>query len=197
MSSPAKEARATVIPALQYRDAAAAVDWLCRAFGFEQRMVVPGENGSIAHAELTFGNGMIMLGSRQENEFGRLLTEPRQAGAVTQAVYLIVDDADAHYARATRRAPRSSSISRPRTTGGATTPAATRKAMCGRSGRTIRGRRSRSYSVNSFSIAATTRGSIGSTLVGKVAAIRPSRPIRYLWKFHDGASNGRSSAAHR
>jgi len=77
MSSSAKETRATVIPALQYRDAAAAVDWLCRAFGFEQRMVVPGENGSIAHAELTFGNGMIMLGSQHENEFGRLLMEPR------------------------------------------------------------------------------------------------------------------------
>ena len=82
------------------RDAPAAIDWLCTAFGFTRRMVVPDEDGGIAHAELTFGNGMIMLGSRRENEFGRLLTEPRQAGAVTQAVYVIVDDADAHYARA-------------------------------------------------------------------------------------------------
>jgi uncharacterized glyoxalase superfamily protein PhnB len=96
----AKQTRATIVPALQYRDAPAAVDWLCRAFGFTRRMVVPGENGTIAHAELVFGNGMIMLGSRKSNEFGRLLTEPRQAGAVTQAVYLIVEDADAHYARA-------------------------------------------------------------------------------------------------
>jgi uncharacterized glyoxalase superfamily protein PhnB len=100
MAELAKQTRATIVPALQYRDAAAAIDWLCKAFGFTQRMVVPDEEGGIAHAELTFGNGMIMLGSRRENEFGRLLTEPQQAGAVTQAVYLIVADADAHYARA-------------------------------------------------------------------------------------------------
>jgi uncharacterized glyoxalase superfamily protein PhnB len=100
MAELAKQTRATIIPALQYRDAAAAIDWLCSAFGFAQRMVVRDEDGGIAHAELTFGNGMIMLGSRRENEFGRLLTEPHQAGAVTQAVYLIVEDADAHYARA-------------------------------------------------------------------------------------------------
>jgi len=100
MADLAKQTRATIVPALQYRDAPAAIDWLCTAFGFTRRMVVPDEDGGIAHAELTFGNGMIMLGSRRENEFGRLLTEPRQAGAVTQAVYVIVDDADAHYARA-------------------------------------------------------------------------------------------------
>jgi uncharacterized glyoxalase superfamily protein PhnB len=100
MSAYAKQTRATVIPALQYRDAPAAVDWLCQTFGFEKRMVVPGENGTIAHAELTFGNGMVMLGSRKDTDYGRLLTEPRQAGAVTQGLYAIVDDADAHYARA-------------------------------------------------------------------------------------------------
>jgi uncharacterized glyoxalase superfamily protein PhnB len=61
--SAAKETKCTVIPALRYRDAAAAIDWLCRAFGFERHLVVPGENGGIAHAQLTMGNGMIMLGS--------------------------------------------------------------------------------------------------------------------------------------
>jgi uncharacterized glyoxalase superfamily protein PhnB len=100
MTKHAKQTRATVIPALQYRDAPAAVDWLCRAFGFEKRMVVPGESGTIAHAELAFGNGMIMLGSRKDTDYGRLLTEPSQAGAVTQGLYVIVDDADAHYAGA-------------------------------------------------------------------------------------------------
>jgi uncharacterized glyoxalase superfamily protein PhnB len=48
---------------LRYRDAQAAIEWLCRAFGFEKHLVVPGEGGTIAHAELSFGNGMIMLGS--------------------------------------------------------------------------------------------------------------------------------------
>ncbi len=55
--------RANIIPTLRYGDAAAAIDWLCRAFGFEKHLVVPGDNDTIAHAQLTLGNGMIMLGS--------------------------------------------------------------------------------------------------------------------------------------
>jgi uncharacterized glyoxalase superfamily protein PhnB len=60
-----------IIPALRYRNAAAAIDWLCDAFGFERKMVVPGEGGRVAHAELTLGNGMIMLGDGK-TEYGRL-----------------------------------------------------------------------------------------------------------------------------
>ncbi len=55
--------RSTVIPCLGYRDAAAAIDWLCANFGFEQRLVVPNDDGTIVHAQLSFGNGMVMLGS--------------------------------------------------------------------------------------------------------------------------------------
>ncbi|MGH9859018.1 MAG: VOC family protein, partial [Candidatus Acidiferrales bacterium] len=61
--SPAKETRATVIPCLRYQDAPAAIEWLCRVFGFEKHLVVPNPDGTIAHAQLSFGNGMIMLGS--------------------------------------------------------------------------------------------------------------------------------------
>jgi hypothetical protein len=50
--------------------------------------------------------------------------------------------------------------------------------------------------INSFSIAAITRGSPGSTAEVKLAFKWPSRPIRYLWKFQRGASSGRSIAAH-
>ncbi len=85
---------------MRYRDAAAAIEWLCQAVGFEKHMVVPGENGRILHAELTFGNGMIMLGSGIDNEFARLLRRPDEIGRVeTQTPYLIVEDADAHYAQ--------------------------------------------------------------------------------------------------
>ena len=91
----------TIIPTLRYRDAPAAIDWLCRAFGFEKHLVVPGDGGTIAHAQLTFGNGMIMLGSARDDEFGRLQMTPAQVGGVgTQSPYVIVADADAHYARA-------------------------------------------------------------------------------------------------
>jgi len=101
MSSLAKNSKATVIPCLRYRDAQAAIEWLCRAFGFEKHLVVPGGGGTIAHAELSFGNGMIMLGSVKESEFDRLMKQPDQiGGAETQAAYVIVSDADALYVRA-------------------------------------------------------------------------------------------------
>ena len=62
MSRP-KDTTATVVSSLRYQDAPKAIDWLCRAFGFERHLVVPGEGDTIAHAQLTFGRGMIMLGS--------------------------------------------------------------------------------------------------------------------------------------
>jgi uncharacterized glyoxalase superfamily protein PhnB len=96
----AKQTVATVIPALQYQDAPAAIDFLCRAFGFEKHAVYEGEGGSIAHAQLTLGNGMVMLGSAKETDYGELLVRPRAAGGVTMSVYVIVEDADAHFARA-------------------------------------------------------------------------------------------------
>lgn len=71
MSDGAKTAVASVIPCLRDRDAPAAIAWLRRAFGFAEHRVVPGENGTIAHAQLSFANGMIMLGSSDDGEFGR------------------------------------------------------------------------------------------------------------------------------
>jgi uncharacterized glyoxalase superfamily protein PhnB len=64
---------------------------------------VPNDDGTIAHAQLRFGNGMIMLGSAaaQETEFGRLMKQPDEiGGAETQSPYVVVDDADAVYTRA-------------------------------------------------------------------------------------------------
>ena len=99
----AKDTRSTVISCLRYRDAPAAIEWLCNTFGFEKHLVVPNEDGTIAHAQLSFGNGMIMLGSVQkdEAEFGRLMKQPDElGGGQTQSPYLIVNDADAVYASA-------------------------------------------------------------------------------------------------
>jgi uncharacterized glyoxalase superfamily protein PhnB len=96
----AKQTTATVVPALQYQDAPAAIDFLCRAFGFEKKAVYEGEGGTIAHAELTLGNGMVMLGSAKDTEYGKLLVRPRAAGGVTMSIYCIVEDADAHFMRA-------------------------------------------------------------------------------------------------
>lgn len=96
--------RVSMIPCLCYRDAPAAIDWLCRAFGFEKHAVYPDENQGIAHAQLTFGNGMVMVSSARaaDTEFGRLMTQPDDVGgAQTQTIYVVVQDADAAYETAT------------------------------------------------------------------------------------------------
>ena len=91
----------TIIPGMRYDDAPAAIDWLCRAFGFSPHLVVPDDMGGIAHAQLMLGNGMIMLGSvREDGEYGQLVTTPREAGARTQAAYVVIEEIDEHYRRA-------------------------------------------------------------------------------------------------
>jgi len=91
-----------IIPGLRYLDAPAAIDWLCEAFGFQRHLVVPGEKGRIAHAQLTHGGGMVMLGSEpHEGVFGELEKPPRMLGGmVSQSAYVVVDDVDAHHERA-------------------------------------------------------------------------------------------------
>ncbi len=101
VSGLAKNTTATLIPCLRYRDAPAAIAWLCGVFGFEQHAVYPGEGNTIAHAELSYGHGMIMLGSMHENEYGKLMKQPDEIGGhQTQTIYAIVGDADAVYRRA-------------------------------------------------------------------------------------------------
>ncbi|MEX2113648.1 MAG: VOC family protein [Pirellulales bacterium] len=98
-----KTNHSSAIPCLRYRDAPAAIRWLCQAFGFEEQTVVPNADGSIAHAQLRLGGGMIMLGSVHENAYGQLIKQPDEIGGLeTQSAYLVVADADAVYARVTR-----------------------------------------------------------------------------------------------
>ena len=101
MSSQAKHTTATIIPTFRYRDGPAAIEFLCRAFGFERHMVVPGPEGTIAHAQLGFGHGMIMLGSAGDSDYGNMVKTPAELGGVAgQSPYVVVADADAHYAQA-------------------------------------------------------------------------------------------------
>ena len=82
----AKPTKATIIPCLRYRDAPAAIEWLCAHFGFEKHLVVPNDDGTIAHAQLSFGHGMVMLGSvmNEATEFGLLVKQPDEVGAAHQ-----------------------------------------------------------------------------------------------------------------
>ena len=101
MTENAKSARTNVIATMRYRDAPAAIEWLCRAFGFERHLLVPEADGTIAHAQLVFGNGMIMLGSARDDEFGKMVKPPAAVGGVaTGGIYVIVEDVDRHHARA-------------------------------------------------------------------------------------------------
>ena len=94
--------RSTVIPAMRYRDAPAAIEWLCRVIGFEKHLVVPGPDNTIAHAQLTLGGGMLMLGSASNgSEFGNRIRQPDEIGGFeTQSAFVVVADADAVHARA-------------------------------------------------------------------------------------------------
>jgi uncharacterized glyoxalase superfamily protein PhnB len=87
---------------MRYRDCPAAIEWLCKALGFEKQAVYANPDGSIGHAQLTFGNGMIMLGSvGRETPASALVKQPDEiGGAETQAACLIVSDCDAVYASA-------------------------------------------------------------------------------------------------
>ena len=103
MTSQAKTCRSTIVPSLRYRDALAAMDWLICAFGFEKQAVYLGPDSTIVmHAQLTFGNGMVMLGSVDNGtEYGKLMAQPDEIGLrETKGVYLIVNDADAVHATA-------------------------------------------------------------------------------------------------
>lgn len=94
--------RSTVIPTLRYRNAPAMIDWLAKVFGFERHAVHEGPAGTIAHAELALNGGMIMLGSMKDDEYGRGFKSPAElGGAETRSVYIVVNDADAAYKRAT------------------------------------------------------------------------------------------------
>lgn len=87
-----------------YRDAPAAIDWLCRAFGFELRLRVEGEGGRIEHCELAYGDGLLMVAqedSQAARVWKRALRSPQSLGGLTtQTLMIFVDDAEAHCAQA-------------------------------------------------------------------------------------------------
>lgn len=105
MSKSAVATKSTIIPCLRYRDALAAIDWLCEVFGFEKQAVYTNPDGSVAHAQLTLGGGMLMIGSVvTDSEWGKLIRQPDDIGGdETQSPYLVVADADLVYERALKR----------------------------------------------------------------------------------------------
>ena len=85
----------SIYPTYHYRDARAAIDFLERAFGFERKAVHEDDAGRIQHAELRLGDGLIMLGDKQDTEWAQLAPPPGSGSA-----YVAVDDVDALAERA-------------------------------------------------------------------------------------------------
>ena len=84
-------------PYLFYSNAPAAIDFLCRAFGFEEQFRYPMPDGKIGHAELAHRKSLVMLASVWQ-EGGH--SSPLDLPAVHSQVFCAVDDVDAHYERA-------------------------------------------------------------------------------------------------
>jgi uncharacterized glyoxalase superfamily protein PhnB len=88
----------SIYPALRYTDANAAVAWLGQAFGFEEKAVFRDDDGTVQHAELRLGNGMVMLGQHRPGGF--FGDDPPDPAAAAQSIYVVVEDPDAHHDRA-------------------------------------------------------------------------------------------------
>jgi uncharacterized glyoxalase superfamily protein PhnB len=98
----------TVVPMLAYEDGVAALEWLSRAFGFRERRRMVGPDGRLAHGELEFDGGVVMLATpTPDYESPRRHRESCDAASRWSSVPYIIDgvlvnvaDVDAHFARA-------------------------------------------------------------------------------------------------
>ena len=98
----------TVVPMLSYEDCGAAADWLCQAFGFDERERYTDSDGRVTHVELRLGDGVVFLGyPGPEYESPRRHREGSEAAArwsslpyVIDGVWVGVEDAEAHVQRA-------------------------------------------------------------------------------------------------
>ncbi len=97
MANPPPADMPRITPNVPYEDLGKALDWLERAFGFQRRMVMPGDDGSIEHAEMHVEDSVVMFSPIGHGDFWRA---PSEVGGVTQSLYIYVDDVDAHCARA-------------------------------------------------------------------------------------------------
>src|SRR5882724_7931943 len=88
--------------AVYYQDPARAIDWLCRAFGFEVQIKIEGEGGKIEHSELVYGGGLVMVSdeARDPQKWPHRRAPASIGGANTQNLMVFVDDVEAHCARA-------------------------------------------------------------------------------------------------
>ena len=85
---------------LAYDHAGAAIDWLCKAFGFEVQLKVEGDNGTIVHSELVLGGALISLGDAKNDDRPWRKSPQQLGGKSTCSLCFYIDDVDAHCERA-------------------------------------------------------------------------------------------------
>jgi uncharacterized glyoxalase superfamily protein PhnB len=100
MTNYARQCKSTVIPGLYYRNAKLMIEWLCDTFGFERQLVVPGPEDIVMHSQLTFGNGMIMIGSSGSGSPNAALTGFSEESVRNEMLSLLVSDCTEIYAKA-------------------------------------------------------------------------------------------------
>ena len=97
-----------IVPFLGYENAAAAIDWLERAFGFREKPEARyADNGTIAHAELELEGARIFLSTPSGYASPRTLRAESETARrsydnpwVIDGHFVEVGDVEAHYERA-------------------------------------------------------------------------------------------------
>lgn len=90
-----------LMPLMRYRDLAEAMSWLEQAFGFEKQIAVSDNDGAAIYGQMTYRGSLMMMGAVRDTDLDKLMRQPDEVGDVeTQSCYIVVDDADEHYARA-------------------------------------------------------------------------------------------------
>src|SRR5262245_26119582 len=87
----------SVTPYLVLRGAAKAIDFYKRAFGAKEKLRMNTPDGKIAHAEITIGNAIVMLGDEMP-QMG--ITAPQTVGGTTAALFIYTKNVDDAYAKA-------------------------------------------------------------------------------------------------
>ena len=89
-----------IIPGMRYRDPHKMIGWLGEAFGFNLHASYDGPDGAPVHVQMTLGDGMIMFGPALDDDYGQLVKPAVLGQPVNQSAYVVVEDIDAHYAKA-------------------------------------------------------------------------------------------------
>jgi uncharacterized glyoxalase superfamily protein PhnB len=101
MQEAAQAKRSTLLPLIRYREPERAIEWLGKAFGLETRCVAKRADGSFAYAHVAFGDDLIMVTPARETGSDALQKLPADAGKrAAQGCYFVVEDVEAHFARA-------------------------------------------------------------------------------------------------